>query len=333
MFGSTVLEVGAALCLVFLAISLTASAIVEAIASILKLRARTLLRGVKDLLNDPNFNDLAADLYGHALINPRGPGLSDPRQGNNGGAAAASVSDRLAGAGKQDQREIRANIRRNKPSYIAPRQFAAALTDVLSLVEEAGRLPTVADLQRRVDARLPAAVHPQLNQFLNGVILRTGGELAAIRGELAAWFDNAMDRVGGAYKRQAQLVAFLAALAISAGFNVDALRVAQRVWQQPLLTKDLTVGATAQDTLRDDFATAKYLPIGWAGPGVPAFWNPSSHRPNWPMIWPEVIGWLVTALASLFGAPFWFDALQQVIRLKGSGPSPDEKSKDTAAAA
>ena len=41
---------------------------------------------------------------------------------------------------------------------------------------------------------------------------------------------------------------------------------------------------------------------------------------------------LVTAVASLFGAPFWFDALQLVTRLKGSGPSPGEKSSNTAAA-
>jgi hypothetical protein len=46
-----------------------------------------------------------------------------------------------------------------------------------------------------------------------------------------------------------------------------------------------------------------------------------------------VLGWVITALASLFGAPFWFDTLQQVIRLKGAGPSPDEKTNKTAAAA
>jgi len=45
-----------------------------------------------------------------------------------------------------------------------------------------------------------------------------------------------------------------------------------------------------------------------------------------------ILGWIITALASLFGAPFWFDTLQQVIRLKGSGPSPDEKTNKTAAA-
>jgi len=45
------------------------------------------------------------------------------------------------------------------------------------------------------------------------------------------------------------------------------------------------------------------------------------------------LGWLVTAVATLFGAPFWFDALQKITRLKGSGPSPAEKKENVAAAA
>jgi hypothetical protein len=44
------------------------------------------------------------------------------------------------------------------------------------------------------------------------------------------------------------------------------------------------------------------------------------------------LGWLITAFATLFGAPFWFDTLQRIVRLKGSGPSPAEKQAGTAAA-
>jgi hypothetical protein len=45
------------------------------------------------------------------------------------------------------------------------------------------------------------------------------------------------------------------------------------------------------------------------------------------------VGWLITAVATLFGAPFWFDALERVVRLKGSGPSPAEKRAHMGAAA
>jgi len=35
-----------------------------------------------------------------------------------------------------------------------------------------------------------------------------------------------------------------------------------------------------------------------------------------------LLGGLVTAAATLFGAPFWFDALEKLGRVKGTGPSP-----------
>ena len=74
MFNSTVLDVAVGLVFVFLAISLIVSAIVEAMASAMKWRSATLLSGIKDLLNDPNFDGLALKVYNHALVNPRDSG-------------------------------------------------------------------------------------------------------------------------------------------------------------------------------------------------------------------------------------------------------------------
>jgi hypothetical protein len=49
--------------------------------------------------------------------------------------------------------------------------------------------------------------------------------------------------------------------------------------------------------------------------------------------WLMLAGWLLSGLSALFEAPFWFDTLQQVARLKGSGPSPAEKKSGDSAAA
>ena len=40
-------------------------------------------------------------------------------------------------------------------------------------------------------------------------------------------------------------------------------------------------------------------------------------------------GWMLSALATLFGAPFWFDILQRAVRLKGTGPAPPSDEKKT----
>ena len=34
------------------------------------------------------------------------------------------------------------------------------------------------------------------------------------------------------------------------------------------------------------------------------------------------LGWLLTALAGLMGAPFWFDTLKTLVNVRSAGPKP-----------
>jgi hypothetical protein len=38
----------------------------------------------------------------------------------------------------------------------------------------------------------------------------------------------------------------------------------------------------------------------------------------------QVAGWIVTASTALFGAPFWFDLMQRVVRMRSTGARPEE---------
>ena len=76
MFGSTVLDLAVGLIFTFLVISLITSATTEAFASAMKLRASTLCQGIKDLLNDEQFNGLALSVYNHALVNSQATGVA-----------------------------------------------------------------------------------------------------------------------------------------------------------------------------------------------------------------------------------------------------------------
>ena len=40
------------------------------------------------------------------------------------------------------------------------------------------------------------------------------------------------------------------------------------------------------------------------------------------------IGWLITAFAVMFGAPFWFDLLGKIVSLRASGNPPVESAKE-----
>ena len=291
MFNSTVLDVGIGLIFTFLAVSLLSSAITEAIASIFKWRSGTLLKGIKSVLNDDDFTGLAKSLYNHALVNPRADGMAK---------AEVDLED--------------------KPAYVDPKQFAAALIDVAKIVEGAP-----ATMKASIDVNV---TNPQMNQLLTGMIDRTGGKLDRIQEELGAWFDSAMDRVGGAYKRKAQLASFTIALVLAVALNVDTIHIAEALWKQPTLLKTVEVkqGETAEQTLEKLNA---FLPTGWNWPNET---NGSYLRAGQQPI-TAIFGWLFTAFATLFGAAFWFDALQRITRLKGSGPAPAEKAKGGGASA
>jgi hypothetical protein len=287
MFNSTILDLALGLVFIFLALSLAVSATVEAIASIRNWRSRTLLQGMKDLLNDPEFTELARDMYNHALVNPR-----------DGGNAVT----------EQDLK--------TPPAYIDPKGFAHALIDLTNL---AGKSPPA--MKSAIDSKIK---NRQLNNLLNGIIDRTSGDLGRVRDELARWFDNGMDRVSGAYKRKTQAWSFVIALITIAILNVSAIDVGRALWQQPIISR--TIAANPNQTLAQALKQLDELgnigiPIGWTEANRVTF---RSTRGIW-----TVVGWVVTAIATLFGAPFWFDALQRIVRLKGAGPSPSGKRPDS----
>jgi hypothetical protein len=329
VFGSTVLDVAAGIIFGFLAITLFTSAAVEAINSVLNVRVKNLQTGIMALVNDPNFTGLAKQLYAHALISPLGPGGADPLK--------------------------------NAPAYIDKTQFAEALLDITGLSaatpDVAAQAPAVqaaAELKARVDALSAQAgnVDPQLKQLLQGMVMRCGGDVSRLKNDLANWFDNGMDRLSGKFKRRTQWMTFVIALITAFVVNLDTIRIGTLLWEQPALAEKLRLAsikppsdpttvdqavATGEEAIAViDKVTQDGLPVGWApGHFLDIQDNPGHWEALWvapPSLWyRSVLGWFITAVAALFGAPFWFDALQSVVRLKGAGPSPDEKANNRAA--
>ncbi len=281
MFGSTVLDLAIGLIFAFLLISLITSTATEAVASAAGWRADTLLQGIKDLLNDQNFTGLAKDLYNHGLVNPQ----SDGKATNEATLKA-------------------------KPSYIDAQHFAAALMERLKI------LPNVTDLQTEINK----ITDPQLKGVLSGVVTRANGNIDQIRRDLAAWFNQGMERIAGVYKRYAQLWNFLIALLLAIGFNLDAVKIAHTLWDQPGLIKEFSapaVGANA-DTLFTQLGQLG-LPFGWDDKAINDLWRlPTSLSAI--VTWVSaIVGWLIMAASTLFGASFWFDALQRITQLRGAG--------------
>ena len=277
MLNSTVLEVTIGLVVCYACVSLLASSVYEALATALKMRANSLLQGVKALLNDPTLSGLARDVYNHALVNPTSAGKTQVGQ----------------------EPAI-------KPSYIEPKQFAMALID--------GIQQGSTDFKQLKD-KIDALPDDQIRTLLQGMYARAEDKIENLQKSVATWFDGAMERLSGGYKRRAQLCTFGIALAIAGLMNIDSIHLFRALWTHPAAVAISSLPGNADAT--QALSTLNDLPIGW-------FPFPSSV----PL---AVCGWLITAISVLFGAPFWFDLLQRMVNLRGTGQKPDERKKKAAA--
>ena len=278
MLGSTVLEVAIGLTFCYGTVALIVSTLQEALAAAFRLRANTLLAGVKSMLNDPSFDGLARAVYLHPLVNPHADGIGP------------------------HERAVR-----TRPSYIDPAHFAIALVDSLwrvpgDFVQLAGAIETIPD--------------PQVKQVMRGLYGRAR-DLQHFQDMLAAWFDNAMARMSGAYKRRQLLISLLLALLLAILFNIDSIHLFRTLWQQPTLAahlhdmRDVATPGALNPALFDAMMA---LPIGWTR-------FPPVAGADFAL---QVAGWIVTASTALFGAPFWFDLMQRVVRMRSTGVRPGD---------
>jgi hypothetical protein len=189
-----------------------------------------------------------------------------------------------------------------RPSYIEPAHFAIALVDSL--------WKTPGDFMQLRSA-IEAISDPQLRTAMLGMVSRAR-DLQQFQDMLAGWFDNAMARMSGAYKRSQLLISLLLSLLLAIMFNIDSIHLFRILWQQPALAAHLKDVPTALDPAVIDALMA--LPIGWTR--FPPVLNADFAL--------QVVGWLITATTTLFGAPFWFDLMQRVVRMRATGAKPEE---------
>jgi hypothetical protein len=346
MFGSAILEVAVGVIFVFLLVSIICTAIREGIESWLKTRAAFLEHGIRELLHDRGAVGLARAFYTHPLINSLYAGDYTP------GPADGRPSP-LANGGEL-------------PSYIPARNVALTLFDIAARGAE-----TVAGTS---DAGSPVLTLPAVrasvsnieNRYVQRALLTAidtaQGDLDKAVANLAAWYDSAMDRVSGGYKRATQQVLFVIGLVVAVGMNVDTIALANFLYRNDDARAALAARAEAaarDSTLIRHDSTNSFrraqadldslaLPIGWDhmqlgfertpslvrdSTGVAAgALNFVFARPWWRNVLSPVLGWLLTALAATLGAPFWFDVLNKVMvvrsTVKPHEKSPEESSED-----
>ena len=350
--GLPALDVAIGLSFIFLLLSLVASTLQEFIANLLSLRAKTLEQGLRNMLADSTpapagsaaarppadqaKRDLLYNVYVHPLIR------SLYKEGRLIGRTTLKPAAETE-ATPPLQQQVSAIADKVKdvrlPSYISPRSFALALIDTitpgLTVTGTDGKAKEPHDVIKATRAaietlNIPSGVKHRLLALLDDA----RGDIDRFRHNIEAWFDDTMARVSGWYKRQAQIIIVVLAVLITVALNANTLTIGERLWHDPTLRatlvqqagKDSTfpTGKDAQENLNNAIKNVEAVkqtgvPLGWAQ-GKKQANDPRHVRTDGFKGWATWLGgWLLTILAVSLGAPFWFDTLGRLSRLRGTG--------------
>jgi hypothetical protein len=306
LFNSTVLDVAIGLIFVYLLLAIICTAANEWLAAITQTRAKFLEKGLRQLLDDQPTKDNSSS---NAFI----------EQFYKHPLVTGMMRDK------------------NHPAYLSARTFAAVVTDLLTAGPDAKAAA--------VDMGKAAAAMPdgEVKKVVLALAQHATRDETTPQQALEGWYNDAMDRVTGWYKRRTQLWTFVVALIITVTANADTVSITRRLWRDPVLRSAVVEEAKARAQKPRPSVTVEYKDENDpTNPTVtPTEGNQLSgkeeeilgellgwHGPIRDSLKLETfLGWLLTVLALSMGAPFWFDLLNKIMNVRAAGKSPSETKK------
>ena len=353
MLDNAIVDIAIGLSLVYCIYSLFATIINEIIASAFSLRAQMLRHGIRRMLEDENEtifkkffnwitgketkvnplgNKLLKDFFNHPLVKYMGSGIVY-----------------------------------KYPSYLSPENFSKIVVDILKDYDTSKLMDKdikagIEEIKSKLDKELLTSItgkkedlpipleigkKPEFKsdtiKLIYSFMEDSNYELKKFRDALEKWFNDTMDRASGWYKRQTQVIVLSIGFFISLGFNINTFEIVGHLSKDKTAreqivniaqnyVKDRQVSELDSTTTQrlDSLASAAYdlyktdvepvnkvILAGWRS------WDDFFNR-----IANSLLGCLVTALAISLGAPFWFDLLSKLIKIRGTGSKPSEDKKD-----
>ncbi len=303
MDGSTLLDIGLGLALIFAVFSMVASGISDLFAGWLNLRGKMLYDALGHVLGE----QARQVVLNHGLVKA---------QNRDGGAAATE--------------------RRNAPAYLPSWMFTVA-TLQRDLITSANPALTPADLVKSATEQLPesgvgGAIKTLADQY--------GTDMTKLIDGMENWFDEYMARVAGWYKRKSQWILFFVSLFVAVAANINVVGITQAIANDDGLRTQLAASAisSCDDTPNRDLCVKDAvgaLPSTELG----LFWQTTCALEQCPaesnffqqrgiddlfgaVVWG--FGVLLGAIAISLGAPFWFDLIGKGRALKSAGKAPSD---------
>jgi hypothetical protein len=204
-----------------------------------------------------------------------------------------------------------------------------------------------------VKAAIANISNVRVQRALTTLLEQAEGDVAKFQTSAEQWFDDSMERVSGWYRRRVQVALLVIGTVVVLLLNVDTVQIARHLWSDEAVRNAVVASANAeaadQRAQPDDIAEiAKTIndleelaiPLGWSVADDP---TPETANPQ-RLVWPwddwkwflaKLLGLVLTVAALSLGAPFWFDLLGKVARLRATGvppPTADSIRNDAPAA-
>jgi hypothetical protein len=394
----TLIDVALGLALVFFILASIGSLLAELWAGYRKLRHRLLRDTVNRLLGE----EISAEFWDHSLILP----LYEPPPPENEAVEDEEdqAGDRVSRA-KQALRKVAMLAvdygfkrplttlkprRAEAPAYLDAQLFANVVLDIATGRGAFGPIPNdIPSWRCTIKTTVKSIVgedndlQDHLLALLRQIPADTADISSAMKSATAKWYEEAMQRASGTYRRQTQKSLLFIGCILALALNVDTLRIAQVLYVNPELRKEIaqqavktyTERANANEKPGSGEPTQAQLkaysgelrdlvkvgfPLGWMpvwrenfirapepeasatspAPNSPA---PISIRsrlksvwqdfksPGWVALLAKFAGLAASAFAVCLGAPFWFDVLGRLVKLRSSAGADAEKAKNAPA--
>jgi hypothetical protein len=248
--------------------------------------------------------------------------------------------------------------KKQRPSYIPSRTFALTLIDLISPVR-AGTSSRISDIRaviQGMDEKVP------IRKTFLILLEEAENDIHELQKSIESWFNDAMDRVSGWYKRRVQLFVFIIAAVLVGLSNADTLQIVKTLSHDPALRQELSrkaedlmkqsssspsaltapspKGSTAKTDAKSPSSPAQGQEGGAVTSpslslkeavkelqevqtaGISLGWTTAPQRGEWGN---KIIGLTLTIFAISLGAPFWFDVLNKIVPIRSVGASPEEK--------
>jgi hypothetical protein len=330
------LDILIGLSVVMLFVSMIVTVVTQFIITQFQVRGKHLLGGIADLLAliDPNMPRKAAEEIAGAILSH--PMISDANGKLGSVIHREELTKFLLELGSADSAQQRQPNGQAALSVDTKQRLVNALAN--NGVGTPDQIKQTLENVRSLALQLELA-HPELTNAARARIAVLQQVNSQLIGKINLWFDQTMDRVSGRFTANTRWVTFGVGLLIAVVMQLDTAALVSRLSidesaRNTLINRaTVTVASNAAATsdgafeLTDadkravrDLMTSNIL-------GFPTSLNDWLARWSWQNCLIKSIGILLTSVLLSLGAPFWYNALQNLVRLRSVIASKDDQQR------